>query len=97
MADSGTKQGGSLLAEWRSGVGKSQTECAAGVGVRQATWSEWESGAKNPQIKYAIRIERMTGGAVPVTCWEPEEPGGAPASTAFPAPSAGNGPISGAA
>lgn len=65
---------GQALAAWRKSAEKTQTECAAAVDVRQNTWSEWEADSKQPQIKYAIRIERLTGGAVPVTCWEPAEP-----------------------
>lgn len=64
---------GELLAEWRKGAKKTQEDCAKIVGVQQGAWCAWETGGRSPQIKYAIRIERLTDGRVKVTDWEPSE------------------------
>lgn len=67
--------GSQRLAAWRKKTGRSQTECAATLGVRQPTWSEWEAGRKNPQIVHAVAIEKLstdpeTGAPdVPVNSW----------------------------
>lgn len=62
-------RGPQLLKAWREGANRKQTECAALVGVKQSTWSDWEAGRKSPQIKYAGRIEELSDGAVPVMAW----------------------------
>lgn len=61
--------GPEALSAWRKSAGKSQTECAETLGVRQATWSEWEAGHRSPRIKHALAIAKMSGGAVPIEVW----------------------------
>ena len=41
-----------------------QTELAAQLGVTQAMVSHWSRGACRVTAEYAIKIERVTGGAV---------------------------------
>lgn len=63
-----------LLKEWRQGAGKTQGEVAGALPVRQATWSEYESGRKTPRTTVALKIAELTDGAVPVTAWGEFEP-----------------------
>lgn len=69
-----TTDGPAALSAWRKAAEKSQTECAEAVGVRQATWSEWEAGHRSPRIKHALAIAKMSGGKVPITVWAEPEP-----------------------
>ena len=61
--------GPQLLKDWRAASGMTQTAAAEKLGVRPATWSEWESGARQPGRDLAILLEDMTGGAVPLESW----------------------------
>jgi transcriptional regulator with XRE-family HTH domain len=47
------------------------TLSAAGgkVGVEHSTWSEWESGTRNPSLERALDIERVTEGLVAIEEW----------------------------
>jgi len=62
-----------MLRLWREREGRSQTDCAEAVGVRQSTWCDWEAGRKSPQIKSAGRVEKLTNGDVPVMAWADAE------------------------
>ena len=62
-------QANKQLREWRIGKGFSQVQVADAVGVKQATWSEWESGKKPPSARYLGRIEALTGGEIPIAAW----------------------------
>ena len=42
----------------RLGLG-TQMDCAAEIGVRQATWSEWETGRNWPDMDNAIALAKM--------------------------------------
>lgn len=55
------------LGRWRRKVGKTQLQAAACVGVAQATWSRWEAGVLTPQLRFAIRLEAVTG--IPSMAW----------------------------
>lgn len=49
-----------------------QTDFARSVGVSQATVSKLVSGAMQPSLDLAVRIERTTGGSVPASSWVPD-------------------------
>ena len=49
-----------------------QSEFAALVGSTQATISKLVNGSVQPSLDLAVRIERVTAGAVPATSWVPE-------------------------
>jgi plasmid maintenance system antidote protein VapI len=46
-----------------------QAGFAAKIGVTQATVSKLIAGTTKPGLDLAVRIERMTDGAVPVDTW----------------------------
>lgn len=48
-----------------------QAAFAAEIGVTQATVSKLVSGAARPSLEVAVRIERLTAGAVPASSWVP--------------------------
>ena len=50
-----------------------QEKLAADLGISQPMISRLKSGAGLPSLKLAIKIERISGGKVPVTSWIPEE------------------------
>jgi DNA-binding XRE family transcriptional regulator len=58
-----------LLREWRKTDGRTQGQCARLLGVRQPTWSAYESGKKTPRTKLALKLAKLTGGAVPIEAW----------------------------
>lgn len=60
---------GSRLKEWRVAAGLTQTALAENLGVRPATLSEWESGARAPGRDHAVLLEDATEGAVPLESW----------------------------
>jgi len=63
-------RGAELLQSWRSNAGFSQVKAAALLGVRQASWSEWERGlSRTPGRDLAILLEVLTGGAVQIESW----------------------------
>jgi hypothetical protein len=39
------------------------------MAVRQPTWSDWENGKKIPGTLLAVKLEKITGGFVPVSSW----------------------------
>jgi len=60
---------GASLKAWRGSRALSQTALAGVVGVGQSALAEWEAGRRRPELPYAIRLEEMTGGAVPLEAW----------------------------
>jgi plasmid maintenance system antidote protein VapI len=50
-------------------TGQTQAEFAATVGLTQATVSKLCRGKLGLKLATAFRIERATGGAVPVSAW----------------------------
>lgn len=58
-----------------------QADFARLLEVRQATVSRLAAGQQLPSLRLAIRIERVTGGAVPANSWDadcdPENTGAA--------------------
>lgn len=72
---------GTAIREWREGQGLSQATCAKRVGVAQSAWNQWETGKGEPRVRFAVRLELLTGGAVPVAMWcgtSPDESGPLP-------------------
>lgn len=78
-----TTEGPGLLRAWREAAGLSQSECARRVNVAQSAWNTWEHGVREPQIRFAVAIEELTSGAVPVRAWlaRPPSSPAAPAAT----------------
>lgn len=68
--------GPELLVAWRKSHGMTQAEAARLFGVSQAALSEYENCGKTPGVgklpgvETAIRIAKLTDGAVPVGSWE---------------------------
>lgn len=60
---------GSAIREWRKKQGLSQATCAKRVGVAQSAWNQWETGKGEPRVRFAVRLEALTEGAVPVAMW----------------------------
>lgn len=52
--------------------GRSRTQFASALGIGRPFLSHLESGKKRPSLELAIRIERLTNGAVPAASWVPE-------------------------
>jgi transcriptional regulator with XRE-family HTH domain len=59
----------SILSNYLKETGLLQAEFAAKVGVGQGTISRLANGTMNPGLPLAIKIERATGGSVPVESW----------------------------
>lgn len=53
--------------------GKTRTQFAEELGIGRPFLSMLESGKKRPSLELAVRIDRMTGGAVPASSWVPAE------------------------
>jgi transcriptional regulator with XRE-family HTH domain len=68
MAQELTEPGKRLLA-WLEEQGQSQVWLAAQLGVARAVLWRWLAGKQTPRVTFAVRIERLTGGAVPVAMW----------------------------
>ena len=60
------------LARHLAATGMTQTAFAQTVGLTQATVSKLCAGKTGVSLDTAIRIERATGGAVPVEAWSAE-------------------------
>lgn len=57
------------LAEHLARSGKTQSEFADEIGVHRSVMSRYLSNAARPGRDVAVRIERITGGDVPVSAW----------------------------
>ena len=62
---------GELLRAWRSGKELSQASAAALFGLNQVRVFRLEAGSSLPLAHEAVRIAKVTGGAVPVDAWKP--------------------------
>lgn len=62
--------GARRLSEWRRRKGLSQWDLADLIGVGQGTVSRWEADEAAPLLKFAIKLAKVTKGAVPVECWD---------------------------
>jgi len=54
--------------------GLTQREAAAKLDISRPHLAQIVSGAKRPGLDLALRIERLTDGAVPVSSWARREP-----------------------
>jgi len=54
--------------------GLSREQFAAKAGISRSYLSLLEAGKKQPSLEVAVRIERLTSGAVLAASWVPEEP-----------------------
>lgn len=52
--------------------GLPQAEVAALLGMSRPYLTQLLSGAKKPGLDLAVKIERLTNGAVPASAWVPE-------------------------
>ncbi|RMF03089.1 MAG: helix-turn-helix domain-containing protein [Alphaproteobacteria bacterium] len=59
----------STLGETVSKSGRTQADWARELGVSPGYLHALINGAKRPSLDLALRIERLTGGAVPVQSW----------------------------
>lgn len=57
------------LGTWVSAQGWNRQQLADKLGISLATASRLCSGLRRPGLELAIQIEKLTRGAVPVTCW----------------------------
>ena len=64
--------GSRLLRQWRTEKGLTQPEAAALLGMNFVQVSRFERGA-HPGLDTALRIARVTDGAVPVESWAAED------------------------
>ncbi len=53
--------------------GRSRKDWAEDLGISRSFLSLLEAGQKRPSLELAVRIERATGGAVPVQSWVQED------------------------
>jgi len=61
------------LATYRKRAGLTQVQFAALLGISQGMACRLETGVARPSLDLAVKIERVTGGAVPVETWVSEE------------------------
>ena len=60
---------GEKLRTWRLSKGLSQEAAGRLFATSQARWCRLEAGSSLPGANEALRIDRGTGGAVPVEAW----------------------------
>ena len=58
-----------LLQTYADAFAGRQRDLANALGISQPHLSLLMAGKKRPSLELAIRIERVTGGAVPATSW----------------------------
>lgn len=69
------------LADFIITSGKKRESIADSLDISRSYLSLLESGTKRPSLDLAVRIERLTSGAVPATSWVPEPEEDTPTST----------------
>ena len=57
------------LTQWIEDVGVSQAYVARKLGVTRAAVNNWCRGHNRPNLCKAIRLEQLSGGAVPARTW----------------------------
>lgn len=67
-----------ILTSYRKSKGISQRAFAEAVDVDQSIVSRLETGDMRPSLSLALRIDKETSGAVPVTTWAEANPSLAP-------------------
>jgi len=59
----------STLSQYLKETGTTQAQFADLIGVHQGTVARLASGTRGPSWELAHKIEQVSGGAVPVSCW----------------------------
>jgi transcriptional regulator with XRE-family HTH domain len=59
----------SKLGEWVDAQGWTRQQLADELGITVGSAVRLCNGVRRPSLELAIKIERLTGGAIPVTCW----------------------------
>jgi len=62
-----------LLEDWLVSHNKTQTDLANGLGTTRQAVSGWIVGRVCPGLYYALLIEEVTDGAVPLEAWLSDE------------------------
>lgn len=57
------------LTEWLAATRETQSGFAQTLGVPRQTVQAWATGGRRPTLYYALAVEALTDGAVPVTEW----------------------------
>lgn len=57
------------LKAWRVNNNLTQKQAAERASMSQSIWSDYENGRKQPGIDQGLRLEQVTGGAVPLASW----------------------------
>ena len=61
--------GGVLLLGYRESKELSRRKMGLEIGVSATSCHEWDHGTRRPSKKRAVKIEEVTGGAVPAASW----------------------------
>lgn len=67
MSDKPLWRGAKLLVDWRGE--RLQQEAADLIGIDLARYNAFENDRARPGLDWAVRIEDVTGGKVPVKSW----------------------------
>jgi DNA-binding XRE family transcriptional regulator len=69
MADRPHHRGAQLLRTWRTKQEVNQQEAADRIGVDLARYNAFENERARPGLDWAVKIEQISKGAVPVSSW----------------------------
>jgi len=69
MADRSHYRGAQLLSSWREKISVTQQEAADRIGVDLARYNAFENERARPGLDWAVKIEQISKGAVPVSSW----------------------------
>ena len=69
MADRSHYRGAQLLSSWREKISVTQQEAADRIGVDLARYNAFENDRARPGLDWAVKIEQISRGAVPVSSW----------------------------
>lgn len=61
-----------MFADFIAKSGETRSAWADRLGISKSFLSELLNGNRTPSLDLAVRIERMTDGAIPASCWIPE-------------------------
>ncbi|MTH79396.1 helix-turn-helix domain-containing protein [Paracoccus aestuariivivens] len=75
-----------MLTDVIKSLGLKRAVFADQLGIGRGYLSGLESGKKRPSLELAVRIERLTGGAVPVASWVDGSEANSPCQPAQEAP-----------
>lgn len=57
------------LEQWLKKSDVSQLEFAKALGTTRQALNHWISGKSKPKVYFALAVQTLTGGAVPLTSW----------------------------